>query len=139
MFKLGFSVPSLRTRIPSGRSHPYRKDRWRLHYFCGHPSRAGNSYDRLALFRYVLSFILIRIFNLFVMFICICFIAPLLRFIYDIFLLCFSTHTHVHLHGISSILELHPFRRKCWLRSREIIISAIASQTLPEFMMLIIS
>ena len=28
------------------RSHPYRKDRWQLHfYFCDHPSRAKNRYD----------------------------------------------------------------------------------------------
>ena len=39
----------------------------------------------------------------------------------------FSAHTHVHLHSISFIFELHLFRRKCWLRSREIIISAMAS------------
>ena len=50
-----------------------------------------------------------------------------------------STHTHVHLHNISSIPELHPFRRKCWLCSCEIIIFAMASQTLPEFMVLITS
>ena len=50
-----------------------------------------------------------------------------------------SAHIHVHLHSISSIPELRPFRRKCWLRSREIIISAMASQTLPEFMVLITS
>ena len=31
-FKLGISVPSLRTCIPGDRSHPYRKDRWRLHF-----------------------------------------------------------------------------------------------------------
>ena len=41
------------------------------------------------------------------------------------------------LHKISSIPELCPFRRKCWLRSREIIISTMASQTLPEFMVLV--
>ena len=50
-----------------------------------------------------------------------------------------STHTHVHLHNISSVPELRPFRRKCWLRSREIVISAMASQTLPEFMVLMTS
>ena len=50
-----------------------------------------------------------------------------------------SAHTHVHLHSISSISELYPFRRKCWLRSREIVISAMASQTFPEFMVLMIS
>ena len=49
------------------------------------------------------------------------------------------THTHVHLHNISSEPELRPFRRKCWLRSREIVISAMASQTLPEFIILMTS
>ena len=32
MFKLGISIPSLRTRITGGRSRPYRKDRWRFHF-----------------------------------------------------------------------------------------------------------
>ena len=50
-----------------------------------------------------------------------------------------SAHTHVHLHNISSIPKLRPFRRKCWLRSREIVISAMVSQTLSEFMVLITS
>ena len=50
-----------------------------------------------------------------------------------------SAHTHVHLHTIISILELRPFRKKCWLRSREIIISVMASQTLPESIVLITS
>ena len=31
-FKLGISISSLKTCIPSDRSHPYRKDRWRLHF-----------------------------------------------------------------------------------------------------------
>ena len=31
-FKLGILVPSLKTCIPGNRSHPYRKDRWRLHF-----------------------------------------------------------------------------------------------------------
>ena len=50
-----------------------------------------------------------------------------------------SVHTYVHLHSISSIPELRPFRKKCCLRSCEIIISAVASQTLSEFMVLITS
>ena len=49
LFKLEISIPSLRTRTLGDRSHPYRKDRWRLHfYFCGHPCRAENRYDSLA-------------------------------------------------------------------------------------------
>ena len=45
-FKLGISIPSLRTHVSDDRSHEYRKDRWRLHFYvCGHPSRAGNHYD----------------------------------------------------------------------------------------------
>ena len=52
---------------------------------------------------------------------------------------CLSAHTHMHLHSISSIPELRPFRRKCWLRSREIVISTMASQTLLEFMVLMTS
>ena len=44
-FKLGISIPSLRSCLPGDRQQSYRKDRWRLHcYFCGHPSRAGNRY-----------------------------------------------------------------------------------------------
>ena len=35
-------------------------------------------------------------------------------------------HTHMYLHSINSIPELRPFRRKCWLRSNEIVIFAIA-------------
>ena len=74
-FKLGISIPSLKICIPGHRSHPYRKDRWRLHlYFCGPPSRAGNRYDSLAtpletsrvrpILCHMLSSIVIRMFNL---------------------------------------------------------------------------
>ena len=45
-------------------------------------------------------------------------------------------HTHMHFHDINSMLEFCSFKRKCWLRSRVIIISAMANQTLPEFMVL---
>ena len=55
------------------------------------------------------------------------------RFVYSF------VHTHMHIHDINSMPEFRPFRRKCWLRSREIIISAMASQTFPEFMVLITS
>ena len=48
-------------------------------------------------------------------------------------------HTHMHFDNINSMPEFRPFRRKCWLRSREIIISAMSSQTLPEFMVLMTS
>ena len=48
-------------------------------------------------------------------------------------------HTHMHIHNINFIPEFCPFRRKYWLRSREIIISAMASHTFSEFMVLIIS
>ena len=45
-FKLGISIPNLKTCIPGDQSHTYRKDLWRLHFnFYGHPSRAGNRYD----------------------------------------------------------------------------------------------
>ena len=30
VFELGISIPSLRTRVSGGWSHPYRKDRWRF-------------------------------------------------------------------------------------------------------------
>ena len=54
--------------------------------------------------------------------------------------LCISfAHTHMHIHDINSIPEFCPFRRKCWLRSREIVISAMASHTFPEFMELMTS
>ena len=49
------------------------------------------------------------------------------------------THTHMHFHDINSRPEFRPVRRKCWLRSREIIISAMASQTLSEFMVVMTS
>ena len=38
--KLGISVLSLETRVAGDRSHPYKKDQWRLHFYvCGLPSR----------------------------------------------------------------------------------------------------
>ena len=47
--ELGFSNPSLKTCLSGDRSHPYRKDRWRLHcIICVLPSRTGNRYDSLA-------------------------------------------------------------------------------------------
>ena len=48
-------------------------------------------------------------------------------------------HTHMDFHDINSMLEFRPFKRKCWLRSCEIMISAMASQTFPEFMVLMTS
>ena len=46
VLKLGILIPSLRICIPGDRSHPYKKDRWRLHFYvCDHPSRAENRYD----------------------------------------------------------------------------------------------
>ena len=42
VFELGISVPNLETCFPGDRSHPYRKDRWRLHFIFGSPpSRSG--------------------------------------------------------------------------------------------------
>ena len=41
-FKLGISIPNLKTCIPGDRSHPYRGDS--IH-FCGLSSRAKNRYD----------------------------------------------------------------------------------------------
>ena len=32
VLKIGIEIPNLRTCIPGDRSHPYRKDRWRLHF-----------------------------------------------------------------------------------------------------------
>ena len=55
------------------------------------------------------------------------------RFVYSF------AHTHMHFHDINSMPEFRPFRRKCWLRSREIVISAMASRTFSEFMVLITS
>ena len=55
------------------------------------------------------------------------------RFVYSF------VHTNMHFHVINSMPEFRPFRRKSWLRCREILISAMASQTFPEFMLLIIS
>ena len=41
-FKLGISILGFKIRIPGDRSHPYRKNRWRLHInFCGHPNHSG--------------------------------------------------------------------------------------------------
>ena len=55
------------------------------------------------------------------------------RFVYSF------AHTHMHFHVINSMPEFRPFRRKCWLRFHEIIISAMASRTFPKFMVLITS
>ena len=55
------------------------------------------------------------------------------RFVYSF------AHTHMHCHDINSMPEFRPFRRKCWLRSREIVISAMANRTFPESMVLITS
>ena len=81
-FKLGISILSLRTRISGDRSHSYRKDRWRLHfYFCGLPSRAGSHYDSLVtplgilrvrpILCHMLSSFVIRMFNLSTVSICV--------------------------------------------------------------------
>ena len=48
-------------------------------------------------------------------------------------------HTHMHFHDINSMPEFCLFRRKYWLRSREIVIFAMASRTFPEFMVLMTS
>ena len=46
-FKLGISIPNLRTCAPGDRSHPYRKDRWRLHFiFVVFQVVAGNRFDK---------------------------------------------------------------------------------------------
>ena len=58
----------------------------------------------------------------------------------DSFKVCLFLHTYSHaFNDINSTPEFRPFRRKCWLRSREIIISTMASQIFPEFMVLIAS
>ena len=44
--KLGISIPDLETRVSGDRSHPYRKDRWRLHFsFVVIQVVTGNRYD----------------------------------------------------------------------------------------------
>ena len=55
------------------------------------------------------------------------------RFVYSF------AHTHMHFQDINSMSEFRPFRRKCWLRFREIVISTMASQIFSEFMGLITS
>ena len=47
VFKLGISIPSLRTRIPGDPSHSYRKDRWRIHLFFWSSKLSGNYYDKV--------------------------------------------------------------------------------------------
>ena len=105
----------------------------------------------------LLSFVVIRMLNLSIVFICVV-IMHIFLFIYDILYyvsimwchLWFGlwrgsikvysfAHTHMHFHDINSIPEFRPCRRKCWLCSREIVISAMASQTFPEFMVLMTS
>ena len=122
------------------------------------PSRVENRYDSLAtplgnkrvrpISSHMLSSMLFSMLNLSVLYFCDVFVAFFVYvwIIVVLFIVCLwirvsrlSTHTHVHLHNISSISELRPFRGKCWLRSREIVISAMASQTLPEFMVLMTS
>ena len=44
-FKLGISIPSLKTCILGGRSHCTEKISGDSIYFCGHPSQARNHYD----------------------------------------------------------------------------------------------
>ena len=128
-------------------------------YFCGHPSRAKNRYDSLTTplgtnkesDQYLVICYLPCCFTCLIYLFSFCDLFTVFYFVIFEYLYChflfwlwirvgrLSTHTHVHLHSISSIPELRPFKRKCWLRSREIIISAMASQTLPEFMVLITS
>ena len=130
-----------------------------LFYFCGHPSRAGNRYDSLATplesykrsgqyIEMCLSSMLFHMLNLsvfilwFIYGILFCyiwiFVVPFLVWLW-IRVSCLFAHTHANLHNINSLPELRPFRRKCWLCSHEIIISAMASQTLLEPMVLITS
>ena len=117
-------------------------------------TRESNQY-----FCHMLSSIVIR---MLILSICVCLSRynVFFLFIYGIFVLCFNkcdviyglsyewarsrfvnsfAHTHMHFHDINSMLEFRPFRRKCWLRSREIVISVMASLTLPEFMVLMTS
>ena len=92
--------------------------------------------ESLPISSHMLSSMLFRMLDLFVFHFVIC----LWYFILSCLNNCdLFAHTHVYLHNISSIPELRPFRRKCWLRSREIVIPAMASQTFPEFMVLMTS
>ena len=53
---------------------------------------------------------------------------------------CLFLRTHSHAYSWHKLYtRVRPFRRKCWLRSHEIVISAMASQTFSEFMVLITS
>ena len=121
-------------------------------YFCGHPSRGGKPLWQLGdstwekrvrpILSHMLSSMLFSMLNLSVLYFCDVFVAS---FVYVLIIVVLftvylwirvgrlSAHTHIHLHSISFVLELCLFRKKCWLRFREIIISAMASQTLSEF------
>ena len=98
-FKLGISIPSLRTCIPGDRSHPYRKDRWRLHFiFVVFQVVAGNRYDSLAtplgnqrvrpILSHMLSSMLFRMLNLSIFDFCDIFVAS---FIYVLIIVVLST------------------------------------------------
>ena len=53
---------------------------------------------------------------------------------------CVFLRTHSHAYSWHKLYtSFRPFRRKYWLRSREILFSAMASRTFPEFMVLITS
>ena len=144
---------------PCDRSHPYRKGRWWLHFIfvviqverenvmtawrLRWRIRASGQYFVIcclsccfACLIYLFSFC-----DLFMTFYFVIFEYLWCHFLFWLWIRVdrLSAHTHVHLHSISSIPELCPSRRKCWLRSREIVISAMASQTLPEFMILMTS
>ena len=81
-FELGISISNLRTRVLGDRSHPYRKDRWRLLLFLWSSKSSGKplwqlgdstgDYTELGQYLVVccLPFV-IRMFNLSIMFICI--------------------------------------------------------------------
>ena len=132
---------------PGDRSHPYRKDRWRLHCIFGSPPsrggkplwQLGDSTGDLESQANIESYVVFHVVS-HAWFICFSSCILFMVFYFIMFNNCdLFAHTHVHLHNISSKPELRPFRRKCWLRSREIVISAMASQTLPEFMVLMTS
>ena len=157
--ELGLSNPNLKTCLSGDRSHPYRKDRWWLHYILW-SSKSWREIvmtawrlpgDTWELGQYWVICCLPCCFACLIYLFSFCDLFMASYFFIFEYLWChflfwlwirvghLSAHTYVYLHSISSIPELRPFRRKCWLCFHEIIISAMASQTLPEFMILITS
>ena len=128
-------------------------------HFYGHPSRVRNRYDSLATplgtnresDQYLVKCCLSCCFACLIYLFTFCDLFTAFYFVIFEYLCAFSCfgceqESVISSHTLTCICmtlklmpEFRPFRRKCWLRSCEIVISAMASQTLSEFMVLMTS